>query len=215
MKEKLVAGLTTGMLLLGMTTMANANLVTNGSFEEGNFIADVNNAMSLPVGSTQISGWSVVNGETGWLNTPNPWGAIGTDGAKFLNLEGYDHSPPYGGVSQTIATTLGQKYTLSFEMGGAGGSLYWGPSALLLSVGGTSHPFLFDPPYDGYQWQTFSLDFIADSSSTPISFIGTVGVHFTGLDSVSVTPVPIPASILLFGTAIAGLVGTPQKRKNL
>lgn len=204
MKEKLLAGLTTGVLLLGMTTMANANLVTNGSFEEGNFIADVNNVMSLPVGSTQISGWSVVNGELGWLNTPNLWGAIAADGSFFLNLAGYDHSPPYGGISQTIPTTPGQGYRLSFDMG-AGGLPNWGPSALLVNVGNTSFSLTSDWS-PGYQWHLFNLDFIPDSASTPISFIGDSGAHFMGLDNVAVNAVPIPAAGWLFGSALLSLL---------
>jgi hypothetical protein len=61
------------------------------------------------------------------------------------------------------------------------------------------------------------LPFTASSTQTTISFVDVSNsdVFYVGLDNVSVTetaPVPIPSTILLFGTGIAGLVSTRLRK---
>ncbi len=203
-----------GLLVFGMAEMVSASLITNDSFELGNFTDSYGNGMSLPVGSTQITGWTVVNAETAWLNTPNIWGLAASDGAFFLDLTGYHNSSPYGGVSQTITTTIGQQYTLSLDLG-TGQPNQWvtGPISVVASAGSTSRSFTLDP---GSQWQTFSFDFTADAAITPVTIIGTVGYQYIGLDNVSIdaNPVPIPATLLLLGSGIGALAGTRIRKKN-
>jgi hypothetical protein len=210
MQRILLVAFTMVALSVCLSMVAHASLVENGSFEAGNFVPDINNVMSLTAGSTAIAGWSVVNGETGWVNTPNPWGAMAADGDYFVNLAGYDHSPPYGGVSQAFATNDTQKYSLSFDLG-SGGGVNWGPSTILVNVDNT--PFYFTTDWSSeYHWSSFNLNFIAESTSTPISFIGASGAHNVSIDNVSITPVPLPATILLFGTGVACLAGTKKIR---
>src|SRR5690349_7006660 len=97
------------------------NLLVNGSFEIG-FPALPNhpgdNTESLAVGSTEITGWTVINGEIAWINTVpvNAFGLAPTDGSKLLDLTGYHDSVPYGGVSQTVATIQGLDYTPSIDV---------------------------------------------------------------------------------------------------
>jgi hypothetical protein len=213
MKKKLFTGLVIGLLVLGMAEVVSAYLITNGSFEAGSFIPNTDNAMSLPVGSTQIVGWTVMNGEIAWINTPNSWGIIGSDGNFFLDLVGYHDSAPYGEVSQIITSTVGQRYTLSFDLGtDQSNPLFSGPISVLASAGNTSQPFVFNPTGNGSQWQTFSLDFVATSPNTPISIVGTGGKNYIGLDNVSVAPVPVPSTMLLFGTGLIGLAGLGRKK---
>ena len=212
MKKKILAGVAMGLMVLGIAGMASASLITNGSFEVGSFIPNAHNAMSLPVESTQIIGWTVMNGGIAWINTPNHWGIIGSDGNFFLDLTGYHDSAPYGEVSQTITSTVGQQYTLSFDLGtDQSNPLHSGPISVLANAGNTSQPFTFNPTGSGSQWQTFSLDFVATSDSTSVSIIGTGGKYYNGyigLDNVSVTPVPVLTTILLFGSGIVGLASS-------
>jgi hypothetical protein len=199
-KKKLYARFLAGLLAFSMAEIASASLVTNGGFELGNFIGNPDGGMSLPLGSNEIDGWTVVNAEAGWLNTPNVYGLVASEGSFFLDLTGYRNSTPYGGVSQTINTSPGQQYTLSFDLE-TGQPNPWviGPISIMASAGSISESFTLDP---GTQWQALGFDFVADSDMTPITIIGTVGYQYIGLDNVSVSPVPLPASVWFF---ISGL----------
>ena len=56
-------------LAIGLAGVASpsqaANLLTNGSFENGTFVPDGNGANSLAVGSTAMTGWTVGMGPDG------------------------------------------------------------------------------------------------------------------------------------------------------
>lgn len=73
-------------LLLGAAA-AHANLLSNGSFESGNFVNQGSDTMSLAVGSTTISGWTVVTDTTAWIGPTNPFGLSASDGSFFLDLK--------------------------------------------------------------------------------------------------------------------------------
>ena len=46
--------------------------------------------MSPAVGSTVITGWTVTTGSLiAWIDTPNPFGVLPSDGTKFLDLTDY------------------------------------------------------------------------------------------------------------------------------
>ena len=97
--------------LLGVACMiplaAHANLLTNESFELGDFVNQGNVTMVLPVGSTAISGWTVINDQLAWIDTGNAWGLSAQDGDRFLDLTAYPTGAPFGGVSQAITISYG------------------------------------------------------------------------------------------------------------
>ena len=55
-------------ILLSASQLAQANLVTNGSFESGAFVPNADNTMSLPNGSTAMTGWTVIADSLSWIN---------------------------------------------------------------------------------------------------------------------------------------------------
>ena len=209
MKKKVFAGLAVGMMMFGVVGVANANLLTNGSFEDGDFSGG---PVSADVGSTIIPGWTVVNGQLNTVSTWNPWGLAASDGIDFLDLTSYDDSAPYGGITQAITTTVGQQYTFSFDLDNPWSN---GPVSVNASVGGISQEFAIA---SGTSWQTFSFDFMANSANTSFTIIGMQGYNYIGLDKVSVdeknAPVPEPATLLLMGTGLAGLVGAYIANQN-
>src|SRR4029434_1630449 len=94
------------------------NLLVNPGFELGTFTNRGDGFQILPIGSTAMTGWTVVNSELAWGTTPNSATIVPFQGSFFLDLQGDGiFGEPYGGVSQTIATAVGQQYRMSFNLG--------------------------------------------------------------------------------------------------
>ena len=91
---------------------AQANLLTNGSFEDTtNFVDQGNDTMDLDVGSTLMPGWMVAGSHyLSWIGPTNPFGVFAPNGSYYLDLTGYIDGPPFSGVTQTIATLAGATY---------------------------------------------------------------------------------------------------------
>ena len=190
-------------ILLSASQLAQANLVTNGSFESGAFVPNADNTMSLPNGSTAMTGWTVIADSLSWINTPNPWSVLPSDGNFFLDFTDYQQTPAFGGVSQTITTVAGQLYDLSFDLGSS--NLYGRPNSISASAGSTVQVFTGSSTGGISDWQHFVLPFTAPSTSTTISLTGVAGFAYIGLDNVSVSAVPLPASVWLFLSGIGAL----------
>ena len=178
------------------------NLLTNPSFELGNFVDRGDGFQILGSGSTAMTGWTVVNDTLAWgkypNSAPNVHPVIPLDGTFFLDLQGDGvQGAPFGGVSQTITTVVGRKYVLKFHLGtqqDVGSPATHGPISVTASAGATSSPFTFNATGTGTQWQEFKLVFVAQATSTAISIIGqsTAGGAYIGLDHTSVVEVKEP-----------------------
>jgi len=194
---------------------AQANLLTNGSFELGAFVNQGNDTMSLAAGSTVIIGWTVVTDTTAWIGPTNPFGLSASDGSFFLDLTNYQAGSPFAGMSQVIATTPGATYELSFDLGS---STFWGrPDAITASAAGTSATFTSPLTGTNNDWQHVSMQFTASSSSTTVLLQGVAGINYIGLDNASVDlvsgpTVPEPGALALLGLGLAGMQ-LARKRK--
>ncbi|MGA2032382.1 MAG: DUF642 domain-containing protein [Thermoguttaceae bacterium] len=134
------------------------------------------------------------------------------EGLNSLDLTGAGNTGPTSGVQQTIGTTLGQAYLVSFYVGRAAGNGYYATAATddLSINGGPRVPFTNSNATPGHDnWQEFTYTFTATGPSTTITFYNDTpyGTNEAGLDNVNVTPVPEPASLVVWGLLGAGWVG--------
>ena len=229
MKRNIItAAIATASALIA-TGAGAANLVTNGDFDNiggvwSDNTGDGSNDFKSP-GGVPIPGWSNVTGFANefWVQTPNGYSGLtaspGNGSIYFVDLTGQLNSQPFGGLEQTISTTPGVSYMLTFALGAA---TTWnldpmGGSALTASATGTtllaSQLFAASTPTTANQWQTETLSFTADSASTTIEFLGdstNVNSRYIGLDDVSVSSSVPEAStwaMMLAGFASLGFVG--------
>jgi hypothetical protein len=187
-------------VVIGVGLSAHANLLSNGSFESGNFVNDGNGAMTLLVGSTAMTDWTVQNASLAWILSGS-FGLTASQDSYFLDLSGYHDNSPYAGValSQTIATTIGAQYQLSFDIGTDTRYNSSTPVSIQVTAGSAS--------YTGYstasgidKWESRSFVFTASSALTTISLNGQstdLSQKYIGLDNVNFILVPEPSTLTL------------------
>ena len=189
-RTTLRAAFLSGALAVGAS--AHANLLTNPSFESGAFVNEGNDTMSPPAGSTVITGWTVVTDTTAWIGPANPFNLTANDGSFFLDLTNYQAGAPFAGMSQSISTTPGATYSLSFDLGS---STQWGvPDSLTASAAGTSQTFT--SPATGINiWTHEVMQFVASSATTTVLLQGASGINYIGLDNADVELISLPGQL--------------------
>lgn len=194
-----------------LAPMSRANLITNGSFEDGNFVPNGQNVMSLGVTSTTMTGWTVYQDAVSWVGDPNPFnGAHASDGSKSLDLTDYQDGPPYGGVRQSLLTTPGVRYRVSFDLGTH--PTWTAYASINVSAAGNGQTFS-SASGSQQKWDTYSWEFTANSASTELTLVGVDQTYaYIGLDNVVVTPVgpTLSGQVTLadFNGAVAGRIVT-------
>jgi len=204
-----------------LSFQANANLVSNGSFELGEF----NNidgdprpeVMLVTPGMPNIFGWTIV-GEQGvhWLDY-GP--ANTTDGGRSLDLQG-NNPPVLSSVSTTFSTQSGSSYRLSFDAftGNVLNSATVSVGSLIgqaFTGGGPAPTFPFASHFAHY---TYRFD-ATDSLSTLLFQVSSSDGFGPVIDNVVVTAEPggpraasEPDTYLLLGSAIALLCVSRMRR---
>lgn len=202
------AGIAIAAALLATSPAQAANLITNGSFENGNTSG---NFSTEGAGSGNIFGWSIDSGSVDYIG--GYWAA--SDGARSIDIAGSD----IGAISQSFATVAGNAYKVTFDL--ASNPDLQGARDLLVSIdGGTpitfTHPGSTGHDAAGMNWTGQSFTFLATGANTKLTFTtnGTAQTYFgPALDNVSVAGVPEPAAwaMLLAGFALVG--GSMRRRR--
>jgi choice-of-anchor C domain-containing protein len=201
MKKSFIQSLVLAGVAIALAIPAHADLV-NGTFSTpppGQFDANVT--------GTTIPGWTVTSGNVDWINTywQQPPG-----GGFSLDMDG---STP-GAISQTVATTAGVTYDLTFELSGNHNNEADPDKILNVSAGPSSQQFTYN--VDTFNnnnttmlWQSESFIFTASGPSTSITFAsGDTPGNLTGpaLGDVSLNVVTTPEPGL-YGALAIGLSG--------
>lgn len=188
---------------------APANLVQNGSFEDG----------SVP----GAGGWGLYGSVPGWTESADNGGGLelrnaiagnAQDGSIYAELDANSNM----GISQTFATTAGQTYTLSFWWSYRDHNPYGaGSEGLSYSAGDLAGAVGPGTNVTGdNDWQHVTRTFTATGASTTLSFAaaGASDSYGTSLDNVTVTSaVPEPATGVLAAAGLA-LLGLARRRRS-
>jgi choice-of-anchor C domain-containing protein len=205
------------MLLLGIVlafwvTWAQAELISNGSFENGIYSRtypsyDFMRLLATPdSSSTAITGWTVTQGSVDWIGTY--WQAA-PGGTKSVDLSGAENSA--GVLANTsLETAKDVQYMITFSLSGNFDNAAQGSRSVTVSAGNKSQTYTFDY-FDGWAhdkmgWQTGTFLFTALGDTTILSFQSdTSSGYGPVIDNVSGSVVPLPGSVLLLGSGLAGL----------
>jgi len=190
-------------LTTGLATQAQAgNIVLDPGFESA---AVTLFSSAGYTGSLGDGAWTVTAGTIYISNTADGEGAVPHSGSQFAYLDGFETSNQ---LSQTLTTVAGQSYLVSFWIADETTD----PDQLEVEFGSQ---VLYNgaAPNSGVSsasdYQNYTYDVTATSSSTNLLFIGQYGGGFsfgTILDDVSVTNATTPEPATLGFTGLGCLV---------
>ncbi len=215
---------------LACTGSASANMITNGDFSSNAAAYTTYPGASVSPNPTNPTDWNIsytangvtggnagINGtDTGFYSSQGaPFAPSSTNGVQdFLFMQGAADIPS---VSQTVATTAGQTYTLSYAGAARGGETSDVLVVILTDATNSNQITTQIPAITDTGFNVFTLNFIAPSASTQVEFLNNTPNTIGGtvdVANVSLTPVPEPAALGILAVGGLGLVLIARKRQS-
>jgi hypothetical protein len=215
-KRRLLMLVTAAFVISFSSHPLRADLIMNGSFETPT--VPVGGFLNFFSGSTSITGWTVVGPEVSIVSKNYAAGCCtfpAEDRHQWLDLTG-DISNQVEGVKQTVATTPGTQYTLSYWVGNVFDHNPRNPFGTQSSVKVFVNGTLIDTATNTtdsttLSWENFTDSFTATGPTT-IEFLNNDPItdNSNGLDNVTLNPtgtssVPEPGTLPVLGVILAGL----------
>ena len=212
--NKTVAGSVFAAALLASAMLplsgAHAVTITNGSFEQGNYINNGSGFMTLNAGAGNLTGWSIDSGSIDWINTY--WQPA--DGSFSVDMSGNGA----GTISQMLdGLTVGQQYKITFDLAGNPDGDPTTKELTVAAVGSQNYFFsVAGHSKTNMGWVLESFVFSAADTSALLSFASDVSSPYgPALDNVSISTTPLPATWIMFLSGILSIgCLTYRSRKN-
>lgn len=230
--QKFAVAMLTLVLAAFTVADAHANLIDNGSFETTTPTVPSGSFVNFTPGSTGLTDWTVV-GPTGTEVSPvnttfsqECCSFPAEDGNNWLDLTGANSNNDSEGISQTVATNIGDQYTVSFYVGNVYDptGFFGTTSTVDVSENGSSLGAFENSCTtctNTLVWELFTDTFTATSTSTTLQFLNgdPASDNSNGLDNVSLVddgpaPTPEPSSLafLLLSSGLIVFAGYRRSR---
>jgi hypothetical protein len=204
---KTIRGSLLAGVIAGFSVPASAaSILTNGDFEGGFYTSGLN--LHTP------NGWTA---NAAFQNDPSYSGVDGNTphtGGYDLHLANYS-SEPVDMVSQTLATTIGATYNVSFYLQ-SNSSLVIDPLARFQVL--INDVAAFTQPGASFTWALETFTFVGTGSDV-FTLAGRTDRDTWAVDDISVEraaaigSTPLPAALPLFATGLAGLGWLARRRR--
>jgi len=194
-----------GFVVVASNVLA-LNIVQNGSFEDGDKTGMNYSWKSVGIGNTGPDYWTPEANGFDWHNTSEFKPCY--DGNYMVDLT---YGLSYGGISQVLQTVVGTTYKLSFALGGPNTG-FQDPRVVTVKIGSLTQQFSQKASSNlGILWGVQSCTFVAESTSTKLTFLGNdlnqywgpviddVSVVEVGSNGVPIVPGPLAAIPFLAG----------------
>lgn len=203
------------ILILGLAIAAptaQANLVSNGGFEQPGTLAAAPGYQYLPNNDTSVTGWTSISdnvGEESYLMNKNR-----SNGSYLARVyqDTYGLALNNGNAIQTsVELTAGNTYDLSF----VAKANNTGTAPLEVSIGGFTSSFANTTDFTTFQYQFTAT---ATDPTAILKFfnpLATGGNRIWNLDAVNLQPVPLPAAVWTFLTGFMGLLALARRKQSI
>ena len=176
---------TMAFLLLLSTSSKADQLITNGGFETGD-----------------LTGWTVGPVNNAWFATT--FAEFTPNSGSYFASTGIECGVPCASLSQTILTSPGASYLLSFAFNPGINTSDSSGTETKVFFGGTMIADFIGGPLG---WTTYDYTVTTTSAATTLTFIADQVPAFNGVDDVSVSTIftaPVPGPIA--GAGLPGLI---------